>query len=119
MARLSTRRLGVTLLVAVTVVATTFRAANAQVPEMDYTPVTDERLRTPDDADWLMYRGTYNSWGYSALDQITTDNVSRLVPVWSLSTGVVRASVAADRQRRGHVRHHPRRPGPGDRRAHG
>lgn len=89
MARLSTRRLGVTLLVAVMVVPATFRAANAQAPAMDYTPVTDERLRTPDDADWLMYRGTYNSWGYSALDQITTDNVSRLVPVWSMSTGVV------------------------------
>ena len=56
---------------------------------MAYTPVTDERLRSPDDDDWLMYRGTYNSWGYSPLDQITIQNVANLVPVWSLSTGVV------------------------------
>ena len=56
--------------------------------ELTYTPVTDERLRSPDASDWLMYRGTYDSWGYSSLDQITTENVSRLVPVWSMSTGV-------------------------------
>ena len=56
--------------------------------ESGYTPVTDERLRSPDADDWLMYRGTYDSWGYSALDQITTGNVQNLVPVWSLSTGV-------------------------------
>ncbi|HCQ97902.1 MAG TPA: PQQ-dependent dehydrogenase, methanol/ethanol family [Acidobacteria bacterium] len=61
----------------------------AQQAAVDYTPVTDERLRSPNPDDWLMYRGTYDSWGYSPLDQITTDNVSRLVPVWSLSTGVI------------------------------
>ena len=63
--------------------------AHAQQAAVDYTPVTDERLRSPNPDDWLMYRGTYDSWGYSPLDQITTDNVSRLVPVWSLSTGVI------------------------------
>ena len=62
---------------------------HAQQAVVDYTPVTDERLRSPSADDWLMYRGTYDSWGYSPLNQITTDNVSRLVPVWSLSTGVV------------------------------
>ena len=62
---------------------------HAQQAAVDYTPVTDERLRSPNPDDWLMYRGTYDSWGYSPLDQITTDNVSRLVPVWSLSTGVI------------------------------
>ncbi len=89
MARLSTRRLGMTLLAAAMAVPTAVSPAGAQAPEMDYTPVTDERLRDPDDADWLMYRRTYDSWGYSPLDQITTENVSRLVPVWTLSTGVV------------------------------
>ena len=63
--------------------------AAAQTPAADYTPVTDERLRSPDADDWLMYRRTYDSWGYSPLDQITTDNVAGLVPVWSMSTGVV------------------------------
>ena len=56
--------------------------------QVTYRPVTDERLRSPDAGDWLMYRGTYDSWGYSPLDQITTDNVRNLVPVWSMSTGV-------------------------------
>ncbi len=61
----------------------------AQESEGTYTPVTDERLRSPDPGDWLMYRRTYDSWGYSPLDQITTANVADLVPVWSMSTGVV------------------------------
>ena len=56
--------------------------------EPDYTPVTDERLQSPADGDWLMYRRTYDSWGYSPLDQITTENVADLEPVWLLSTGV-------------------------------
>jgi alcohol dehydrogenase (cytochrome c) len=36
-----------------------------------------------------MYRGNYAGWGYSPLMQITTKNVSRLRPVWAISTGVV------------------------------
>ena len=60
----------------------------AAAQEPVYTPVTDERLRSPADGDWLMYRRTYDSWGYSPLDQITTANVADLEPVWSLSTGV-------------------------------
>ena len=89
MARRSTRRWGVMLLVAMTALPAAIDPASAQTREMDYTAVTDERLREPNDADWLMYRRTYDSWGYSPLDQITTENVSRLVPVWTLSTGVV------------------------------
>jgi len=49
--------------------------------------VTAERLRNPEDGDWLMIRRTYNGWGYSPLEQITTTNVNRLQPVWVLSTG--------------------------------
>ena len=62
---------------------------HAQSGAPSYTPVTDARLESPAPEDWLMYRGTYDSWGYSPLDQITTENVDQLVPVWSLSTGVV------------------------------
>jgi len=52
-------------------------------------PVTDEMLKAPDDGDWLMWRRTYNGWGYSPLDQINKDNVKDLSVawVWSLSTG--------------------------------
>jgi alcohol dehydrogenase (cytochrome c) len=54
----------------------------------NYKPVTAERLKKPEDGDWLMVRRTYDGWGYSPLDQITTANVKRLQPVWLLSTGV-------------------------------
>jgi alcohol dehydrogenase (cytochrome c) len=53
-----------------------------------YAPVTQERLANPEPENWLHYRGTYDGWGYSTLDQITADNVASLVPVWSFSTGV-------------------------------
>src|SRR3974390_865735 len=54
----------------------------------DYTPVTDARLANPEPENWLMTRGNYKGWSYSALDQINTRNVKNLVPVWSMSTGV-------------------------------
>ena len=63
-------------------------AGEAQEPAVEYTPVTDERLRAGEPDDWLMYRRTYDSWGYSPLDQITAENVAGLVPVWTMSTGV-------------------------------
>ena len=53
-----------------------------------YSPVTDERLLNPEPGNWLMYRRTYDSWGYSPLDKINTKNVAKLVPVWTFSTGV-------------------------------
>src|SRR6202008_3357994 len=55
----------------------------------NYKPVTAERLKQPEDSDWLLYRRTYDGWGYSPLSQITTDNVARLKPVWTLQTGQV------------------------------
>ena len=49
----------------------------------DFTPVTDAMLQDPDPADWLMWRRTLDSWGYSPLDQIDRDNVGDLRMVWS------------------------------------
>ena len=54
-----------------------------------YPPVTAEKLLKPADGDWPMIRRTYDGWGYSPLDQITTANVARLQPVWIFSTGAV------------------------------
>jgi alcohol dehydrogenase (cytochrome c) len=54
-----------------------------------YKPVTQEELKQPADGDWLMYRRTYNGWGYSPLSQITVENVEKLKPVWTLATGQV------------------------------
>lgn len=56
--------------------------------EPDYKPVTDARLEAPEAENWLMYRRTYDGWGYSPLDEINTANVKSLKPVWSYSTGV-------------------------------
>ena len=53
----------------------------------NYKLVTADRLKNPEDADWLMARRTYNGWGYSPLKQITTANVKRLQPVWVFATG--------------------------------
>src|SRR5215468_1806314 len=55
----------------------------------NYKSVTTERLKRPEDGDWLTVRRTYDGWGYSPLDQVTTKNVDKLQPVWSFSTGVV------------------------------
>jgi len=60
-----------------------------------YQPVTEERLKNPEDGNWLMIRRTYDGWGYSPLDQITPANVARLKPVWVFSTAEARVHEAA------------------------
>ncbi len=52
--------------------------------------VTDAMLADPDPADWLMWRRTLNSWGYSPLKQVNRDNVGELALVWAkpLSEGI-------------------------------
>jgi alcohol dehydrogenase (cytochrome c) len=64
-------------------------AAPAPMPSIlaNYKPVTAERLTNPADGDWLMFRRTYNGWGYSPLTQITSANAGHLKPVWTLTTG--------------------------------
>ncbi len=61
------------------------------MPEIlrQYTPVTAARLKNPEDGNWLMFRRTFDGWGYSPLGEITPANVGRLQPVWSFATGQV------------------------------
>ncbi len=59
----------------------------AQPPAQTPRPVTDRELLEPDPADWLMWRRTLNSWGYSPLQQIDKSNVSRLQLVWTRGMG--------------------------------
>ncbi len=54
----------------------------------NFNPVTDARLQNPEPENWLNWRGNYEGWGHSPLNQINADNVGNLVPVWSYSTGV-------------------------------
>jgi alcohol dehydrogenase (cytochrome c) len=49
----------------------------------NFVPVTDAMLRAPRREDWLLFRGNYQGWGYSELDQINKTNVKGLQLVWS------------------------------------
>ncbi len=48
-----------------------------------YVPVTDDILLNPDPEDWLSFRRTLDSWGFSPLNQIDRENVADLELVWS------------------------------------
>lgn len=45
--------------------------------------------------NWLSYGGNYSAHRYSALDQITRENVKNLVPVWIFPTGELRGGLNA------------------------
>ena len=67
--------------------------AGAAAEEMSsYAPVTQQRLENPEAGNWLLYRRTYDSHGFSPLRQINTDTVKDLVPVWTFSTGRSKAT---------------------------
>jgi alcohol dehydrogenase (cytochrome c) len=52
-----------------------------------FVPVTDAMLQKPAPGDWLMWRRTLDSWGYSPLDQINRNNVRGLALAWSRGLG--------------------------------
>lgn len=59
-------------------------AAEAPASPIDsISSVTDDMLHNPADGDWLMWRRTYNGWGYSPLEEINKENVGKLQLVWS------------------------------------
>ena len=60
-----------------------------------YSPVTSERLKDPEASNWLHWRGNYEGWGYSPLDQVNTDNVADLEVAWTISSGVTEGHEAA------------------------
>ncbi len=62
-------------------------AVPAIAQDAGVSSVTNEMLAEPDPADWLMWRRTVNSWGYSPLDQIDKSNVANLELVWSRDMG--------------------------------
>ena len=70
-------------------VADTLEPTRRFRPVPQQLPVTDAVLREPDPNDWLIYRRTYNGWGYSPLDQITRENVAdlQLAWVWAMADG--------------------------------
>jgi alcohol dehydrogenase (cytochrome c) len=52
-------------------------------PVTNFVPVTDQIIQAPKPENWLIYRGNYQGWGYSALDRINKGNVRNLQLVWS------------------------------------
>jgi alcohol dehydrogenase (cytochrome c) len=72
------------------VIALAGLAAQQPAAQRALSPVTNAMLRSPNPADWLMWRRTLDSWGYSPLEQIDRGNVGRLALVWSrgLSSGI-------------------------------
>ena len=55
-------------------------AAAGQAQE--FVPITDEMLRDPDPADWLMAYRTYDFQAFSPLDEIDRENVGQLRLAW-------------------------------------
>jgi alcohol dehydrogenase (cytochrome c) len=94
-------------LYAAALVAAGLSAASAQMPQVvapasatpvpgpmpevlqKYSAVTAERLKKPEDGNWFHFRRTYDGWGFSPLNEITSKNVGRLQLVWSMATGQV------------------------------
>ena len=68
--------------------------AQEDAPLAKLSPVTQAMLRDPSPGDWLMWRRTYNGWGYSPLDQINKANVKglRLAWAWALPSGGTEAT---------------------------
>jgi len=57
-------------------------------------PVTDDMLRHPSDGDWLTWRRTYDSLGYSPLHQIDANNVGNLREAWAWTLPTGRNEIA-------------------------
>ena len=59
----------------------------AQEATRPFVPVTDEMLQKPDPANWLSWRRTTDSQGFSPLNQINRDNVAKLAQTWMRPIG--------------------------------
>jgi alcohol dehydrogenase (cytochrome c) len=59
-----------------------FRGVTVHGEVKNYVPVTFEMLKNPPASDWLVFRGNYQGWSYSTLNQINRNNVQHLQLVW-------------------------------------
>ena len=80
------------LLIAVVLLSASLRAQQPPAaaparPAPAITPVTDAMLQNPDPNEWLMWRRTLNTWGFSPLDQIKKNNAKDLRMVWTRGLG--------------------------------
>ncbi len=77
-----------------TLIAVSLATAISGAQGRQFKPVTDAMLRSPSPADWLYWRGTGASQGYSPLNQINRTNVGNLQLAWSwqMETGSQQAT---------------------------
>ena len=55
-------------------------AGSVYAAELDGTRLVNS---DKEPGNWMSYHGSYKSWHYSSLDQITTKNVGKLTEAWS------------------------------------
>jgi alcohol dehydrogenase (cytochrome c) len=55
--------------------------------QKEFVPVSDEMLWKPSPSDWLSWRRTLDSHGFSPLDQVNRNNVNRLKMMWTQPMG--------------------------------
>ena len=72
-------------------------------PVQNFVTVTDQIIRAPRAEDWLIYRGNYQAWGHSRLDQINKSNVRNLQMVWArvMEPGTNQATPRSEERRVG------------------
>ena len=70
---------------AVLVHFTSGTAVLGQSTPRQWEPITEQRLLSPEDGDWMNYRRTYDAKGFSPLDEINRTNVNELRLVWAYS----------------------------------
>src|SRR5262245_56137830 len=80
-----TRTLTVAALIVLSVLV--WARMGAAQNDKPFVPVTDEMLWKPNPADWLTWRRTLDSWGFSPLNQITRSNVAQMKMVWTRGMG--------------------------------
>ena len=78
--------------VALTIIAATLTGVAQDKPfvpvgDRPFVPVTDEMLWKPNPADWLTWRRTLDSWGFSPLNQINRSNVAQMKMTWTRGMG--------------------------------
>ena len=81
------RRLVTSSLVILGLLAPALPAAVHAQDAAEFVPVTDAMLQDPDPEDWLMWRRTLDTWGYSPLDEIDRGNVGDIRMVWTRALG--------------------------------
>jgi len=78
------RRTWVQFLVVAAIFSLYFQPSHAQGP----TVISQSQIQQGSTgADWPSYGGTTLAWRYSALDQVNTANVKKLLPAWIFQTG--------------------------------